>query len=163
MTKTMRIKKGIIILVALLATKILLDLGFKIRYSNDNIYDISDFNINDSIYVESGSIYFGKNIRGNIEAIIFPSRVSISNHSADIDYIYFRLFPDWYQTELQPLISKANTESHEMLLSKAKEIHENNFRSYMHFNNYPIVRKDYIPFIIKLKEQEDKVRYTKYL
>lgn len=154
--------KGKIILIALLSLfviKVLLNRTFKIQYSEKECYEISDFKLNESSYIESGKILFGKNIKGKIEAIIYPDKFLKNGIENEVEYVYMRFYPEWYENKIVPLITKTDEISKE-LLSSAKIIHKENFRNYMHINDYPLIKKDFVPIVIKKKDIKEKERFT---
>jgi hypothetical protein len=138
----------------------MLDLTFKISYSEKDFYKISELKLSDSILIKTGKIFFGKNVKGKIEAIIFPDTYLVCGKEKEIDYVYIRFYPDWCNEYLIPAISKPEGYLDEDLLSEAKNIHEENFKSYMHLNEYPIVREDYVPIVIKNKDSDQKERIS---
>ncbi len=42
----------------------MLDLTFKISYSEKDFYKISELKLSDSILIKTGKIFFGKNVKG---------------------------------------------------------------------------------------------------
>lgn len=155
--KRIRIAKAIVVLIVL---KVVLDLTFKIQYSKNEYFEISEFQLSDSTYVESGKILFGKNVKGNIEAIIYPDKFIQNGMEDEVEYVYMRFYPEWFKTKLKPRITKIEEKVVEELLSTTRNIHEDNFRSYMHFNNYPIIKKDFVPIVVKKNDMKEKVSFT---
>jgi len=154
----MRFKNLIIILVILILGKVLIDRIFKIRYSIKNTFEITNFQVNDSIFIEKGSIVVGKNVKGYLEASIFPNNLKLSDNST-IEYVYFRFNNDWYNKNIIPHLSKLNVKNINELYLYGKALHKTNFSNYMHFNDYPLVREDYFPVVLKVKETGEKIRF----
>lgn len=148
------------IIVALIVVKVALNLTFKIQYSENEFYEISDFKINESNYVESGKVLFGRNVKGKIEAIIYPDKFIENGVESEVDYVYMRFYPEWFNNKINPRITTLEEKMVEDLLTTTKNIHEENFRSYMHLNDYPIIRKDFVPIVIKKRDVKEKITYS---
>lgn len=156
----MKIKRVIIILIVVIGGKLLVDLLFKIKYYESEIYEIKSFTLDDSTVINKGKIIVGKNIKGRLEAFIFPDDVLKLNDTSTLEYVYLRFYPEWFEKNIKPFVEKKKfTYSNEIVLI-GKALHDSNFRSYMHINDYPIVRKDYLPYVYKIKETGVKIRKT---
>ncbi|MDC0584204.1 hypothetical protein OAO55_00560 [Bacteroidales bacterium] len=151
-------KKLLIVLLAIIGFKLILNLTFKIQYSPREYYDISGFSLNDSTQIEVGKVLFGKNIKGEIEAIVYPDNFIRNGKNMDIEYVYMRFYPDWFSENLKPYIKKSQDRVTEDLMMDTRYIHDENFRNFMHINEYPLVKKDYLPVVIKWKGNDKKER-----
>ncbi len=149
----MKTKKLIIGLLAVILILGILDLTWKIRYSEEEYFQLTNLELNDSIKIKSGQAFIGKNILGEIEAIVFPDQ-------EEVEYVYMRFYPEWFNENLNTVISKAKEKPDKDLLSEVKRIHELNFKSYMHINDYPIIKKDFVPFAIKTRNDDHLKRYV---
>lgn len=151
----MKSKKIIIGLLVFISILGILDLTLKIQYTEDGFYEISNLKLSDSILVESGQIFIGKNIQGEIEAVIFPTKYLENGKEENVEYIYMRFYPEWFNLNMNSIISDTGR-TVSASLNEVKIIREENFRNYMHINKYPIVRKDYVPIVIKKKDITEK-------
>jgi hypothetical protein len=154
----MKTKKIIILLIILLAGKILLDLTFKIKYTDSQLYEIKDFAINDSIKIDKGIILVGTNIKGSLEAFIFPNNCLMINQTSTVEYVYLRFYPEWFTKNLSSHIEKRLFTNADELVLIGQALHESNFKRYMHFGNYPIIKNDFIRCDFKIKESGEKMR-----
>jgi len=154
----MKFKKVIIILIILIAGKMLIDLLFKIKYNEKEIYEIKKFALNDSIKINKGKIIVGRNIKGSLEAFIFPDSTLKFNDTSTVEYVYLRFYPEWFEKNVKPFIERKKFVYSSEIVLIGKALHDSNFRNYMHFNDYPIVRKDYVPYVFKIKESGVKIR-----
>jgi hypothetical protein len=156
----MKRKKILIVLFSLFVIKVLLNLTFKIQYSEDEFYEISNFRLNESTHIVSGKILFGKNVKGKIEAIIYPDKFLQNGIENEVEYIYMRFYPDWYTKQIEPLLTKTGKKINKELLASTKIIHKENFRNYMHLNDYPLIKKDFVPIVIKKTDIKEKERLS---
>ena len=156
----MKRKKILIVLISLFVVKVLLNLTFKIQYSEKEYYEITDFKLSESTHIKSGKILFGRNVKGKIEAIIYPDKFFKDSIEFNIDYVYMRFYPEWYNKNIEPLITKTEKKLTKELLTSTKVIHKENFKNYMHINDYPLIKKDFVPIVIKKKDMKEKERFT---
>lgn len=154
----MTLKKVIIILIILIAGKMLIDLLFKIKYNEKEIYEITKFALNDSIKINKGKIVVGRNIKGRLEAFIFPDSTLKLNDTSTVEYVYLRFYPEWFEKNVKPFIARKKFVYSSEIVLIGKALHDSNFRNYMHINDYPIVRKNYVPYVFKIKESGVKIR-----
>lgn len=154
----MKTNKILGIIIVLIIVKFGLDLAFKIKYHQNAINEINNFIINDSLIVPKGKFIVGKNIKGQLEAIILPDSILKLNDSSTIEYIYLRFYPEWFQNNIKPRLGQKVTSQTEELIKHSKNIHNDNFEDYMHINEYPLIRKDFLPYVIKIKESNKKIR-----
>lgn len=152
----MKTKKIILGLIALVAITLLLNLAFKINYSEKEFYEFSDLKLSNSISVKSGKIFIGKNIQGEIEAVIFPEQYLDKGIKKDIEYIYLRFHPNWFKDNLTNVIIKPTVKPDKDLFKNAKKIHSENFKHFSHINSYPITQKGNLSMIIKMKDSTEK-------
>lgn len=151
------IKRLLILIAIFFIGKFLLDITFKIRYSSNEIFEINNFKISDTLNVTHGKILLGKNIKGKLEAIIIPDNLKL-NDSTTVEYVYLRFYPDWYSINIKPFLGSRIEKNGRELYFIGEALHKSNFSNYMHINSYPIVRKDYVPYVLKIKESGDKIR-----
>ncbi|WP_282037793.1 hypothetical protein [Saccharicrinis aurantiacus] len=151
----MKNKKTIISIFIFISIIVLLDLTLKIKYHENDFYEISNLKLSDSIMVESGQIFIGKNIQGEIEAVIFPTKYLENGKEESVEYVYMRFYPEWFNLHLSSIISDTG-KTISPSLNDVKNIHEENFRNYMHINRYPVVKTDYVPIVIKKKNCIEK-------
>jgi hypothetical protein len=148
------------LVISLLVIIVVLNLTFKIHYYKDDNYMITNLKLNDTIEVQVGQIFLGQNVKGTIEAVIFPEKYIENGLEIETDYVYMRFPPDWFIENIKPKIRKTRVNQGDNLLSDVRKVHEDNFRSYMHINKYPLIRKDYIPIVIKKKNDPGKERFS---
>jgi hypothetical protein len=148
------------LVISLLVIIVVLNLTFKIHYSKDDNYMITNLKLNDTIEVQVGQIFLGHNVKGTIEAVIFPEKYIENGLEIETDYVYMRFHPDWFIENIKPKIRKTRDNQGDNLFSDVRKIHEDNFRSYMHINKYPLIRKDFIPIVIKKKNDSGKERFS---
>lgn len=151
------IKRILILIAIFFIGKFLLDITFKIRYSRNEIFEINNLKISDSLTITHGKILLGKNIKGKLEAIILPDNLKL-NDSSTVEYVYLRFFPEWYNNNIKPYIGNKIEKDTWELHFIGEALHNSNFSNYMHINSYPIVRKDYVPYVLKIKESAEKIR-----
>lgn len=156
----MTAKKIIIILIVFIAGKFFVDFLFKIKFNEKEIYEIREFALNDSIKVIKGKIIVGKNIKGRLEAIVFPDSILKINDTTTVGYIYLRFYPKWFDENIKPFVKNKKYPHTRELLLIGKALHDSNFTNYMHFNDYPIVRNDYVPYVLNIKETGEKIRLS---
>ena len=148
----MRIRKIILIIIAIVLWKLLIDYAVKISYDKDDIYEIHNFKVNEQLLVDRGKIIVGKNSFGELEASIIPDNELKYLHGSTVEYIYLRFHADWYNQKIKPFTGSRIYMKADSLLAVGEEIHQVNFKKYMHFGDYPIVKKDYLPYIVMTKE-----------
>lgn len=156
----MKIRKiHILIIAILLAINILAKIAFKIHYSKAEIYNIQDFMVDSSKIIENGVIVIGKNIKGKLEASIFPDNGIVKNGTSylEVDYIYLRFYPEWFESHIKPALTESSDQDYKVLVQNAKKIHDRHFKNFMHINDFPIIKEDYTPIIIKFKGS-DKIQ-----
>ena len=156
----MNYKKILIVLIIIVIGKLSIDLLFKVKYSYKQVYFLTEFKLNDTIKVNRGKIILGKNIKGFIEATIYPETVSKLNDSLSIDYLYLRFNPDWFEANLKPFIKGQVTADRREYVNLGKAMHDTYFRSWMHINDYPIISKKQMLLIVKIKETGIKIRHN---
>ena len=154
----MNYKKILITLIIILIIKLSIDILFKIRYSYKQIYVLKEFTLNDSVKVNSGKIVLGKNIKGFLEATIYPETTLKLNDSSTIDYIYLRFSPDWFENSIKPFMGSPVTNDSREYVNLGKAMHDTYFNTWMHINDYPIISNEYILYIVKMKESGIKIR-----
>lgn len=152
--------KFLYLVISVLVIIVVLNLTFKIHYSKDDTYMITNLKLNDTIDVQVGQIFLGHNVKGTIEAVIFPEKYIENGLEIETDYIYMRFPPDWFIENIKPKINKISDNEVDKLFSEVRKVHEDNFRSYMHINKYPLIREDFIPIVIKKKNNPDKERFS---
>lgn len=146
----MKTKKILLTLLLILTIKIVLYFSLKIDYSEENIYEISHFQVNDTILIESGVVFLGENLRGEIEAVLFPDRLTKNGQIEQVASVYIRFYPSWFRENMLPSLSK--TEDTSALFEQVQSIHDKYFGRYSHFNHYPIINKDEVPFVMNRKD-----------
>jgi len=80
------------------------------------------------------------------------------NDTSTIEYVYLRFYPEWFERNIKPFITKKDFSYSREIVLIGRALHDSNFRNYMHINDYPIVRKNYVPCVIKIKESGEKIR-----
>ncbi|GEM_PF-6101819 len=154
----MNYKKILIALIIIVLGKLSIDLLFKIKYSYKQIYILKEFKLNDTIKINKGKIVLGKNIKGFLEATIYPETNSKLNDSSTINYIYLRFNPKWFEEYIKPLIENQVTNDRREYVNLGKAMHATYFSTYMHINDYPIISNEHMLYIVKIKESGTKIR-----
>lgn len=154
----MNYKRILIILIIIVIGKLSIDFLFKIRYNYKQIYILKEFKLNDTVKINHGKIVLGRNIKGFLEATIYPEPNSKLNDSSTIDYLYLRFNPDWFESNIKPFIESQVTNDRREYVNLGKAMHDTYFSTWMHINDYPIISNEYIHYIIKIKESGIKIQ-----
>jgi hypothetical protein len=157
----MTIKKVLLALLLIVSIKVVLNFSLKIDYSEENVHEISHFQLNDSILVESGTAFIGENFRGEIEAVLFPDRLIENGQEVAVTSIYIRFYPSWFRENLLPVLSKSEAEP--VLFEQVQTIHDKYFGRYSHFNHYPIISKKNVPFVMNRKDGSVQKSYADHV
>jgi hypothetical protein len=156
----MRMRRIVIIFIVLIAGKLLIDFLFKIKFSRQEIYEIKEFVLNDSLKVKCGKLVVGKNIKGRLEAILLPINDLKVNESLAVEYIYLRFPPEWFDKNIKPLVVSKTFGQTRELIYLGEALHKSNFHNYSHINDYPLMHRGYMFYFVKIRETGQKIRKT---
>lgn len=152
-------KRHLIILAILVSIKILADILFKVHYSNDDIYRFNHLIINENTVIEKGTIICGHNIKGMLEASVFPEPgiAKIDSPERKIEFAYLRFGPDHFKANIAPHLEKRTDKNSEDLLDRAKTNHRRYFRRFAHINDYPLIRENQTPKVIQYRDPDQLI------
>jgi len=143
-------KKHLIILAVLITVKIGADLLFKVHYSIEDVYHVNHLKISQNLTIDKGIMVVGHNVKGKIEASIFPDQTSEHKKNPEnrMDYIYIRFGPDFFDREIAKHLETIPEEHDVQLFDLAKKNHRTHFRRFAHINNYPVLKKGRAPMYL---------------
>jgi len=152
-------KRHLVILAILVSAKILADLLFKVHYRKEDIYAFNHLALDRNTVIENGIIVCGHNIKGKIEASVFPAdsngEVGISRKK--IEYAYLRFNPDHFKQVIAPTLEKTEISNASALKKKARINHRNHFRRFAHLNDYPLIRENHTPYVIQYRDPDQLI------
>jgi hypothetical protein len=99
--------------------------GYKINLFENDIYEIKNFKLN-NININEGTIALLKTKMGYVGGVIFPKNDTKyrfnKNLNENIDYIYLRFYPDFYQKNIKNIITKPSNSN--KIIKKAISIND---------------------------------------
>lgn len=137
-----------LIAVVVIVTVLLIgDRTFKLQHSKEDVYHLTNFKLNDTVWIDEAVVYVGRNYFGAQEAVILPTLYTKEKYL----YMYLRFSPEYFNGFLSKKLKKGyppyyEPESGE--LSDVEGFHNRNIRKFAHINDFPTIAKSgFLPVV----------------